>query len=560
MKKWLYGILALVMVAVTGCSGGKGNSSESPSPASDTKSSASPAASSASGASPAAGKFIELTAWSSIAPPQGLLISKASDTKVGLSIAKKSGVSFTVNYTQGDKEQNFNLRLASKDWEDVIWTDAINFDWTEKLLKAGAIIPLDKYFTQPDKYPNLAKIPKEVLDNYRYSDGHIYQFPAGWYEDPNSIYGYWAAAGWYVNPTTLAAVNMKAEDLTSLDAFENYLKAVKAAKLKDKNGNDIIPMSAGKELRFWKTVATAFGVSTAGNGFEQQANGSFLHYRDDPRLVQELTWLNKLNREGLLDAEIASQTDEQLQQKLTNQRVALVADEAWRFWGTVTAGKGPVTDLLKIKFPLAPGVTKLGVMDTYNPLGTTGAFVTTRSKNPDAVAKYADWSSEKGVSRGWEMYYGPYGEFWDWDPAAKKPNYVITDKELSDAQQKGDYKKMNELGFSSIVNLAPFDLDLNYFNKAAEPQLFWIFDMHKFYAPQQYIVKFKPYYNVKMPADGVWLKNFGTLAKLDTEYYAKLILAKSDDDFKKVWEQYQTQLEKQGNWSAAKAEWIATKK
>lgn len=555
------GIIVIVLIIMTGCSGSKNNNaaSSSPSPSaaasSAESSSASPAAS-----QPQEGEFVELTAWVSSAPPQGLLTSTASETPIGLAIAKRSGVSFTINYTQGDKEQNFNLRLASKDWEDVIWTDSINFDWTDKLLKAGAIIPLDKYFEMPDQYPNLAKIPKEVLDNFRYTDGHIYQFPAGWYEDPNSIYGYWAASGWYVNPKILAAVNMKPEDLTSLDAFENYLKAAKAAKLKDENGNDVIPLSGGQGLSLWRTILTSFGVSTTGNGFEKQDDGSYLHFRDDPRTKDAFAWLNKLYREGLIDQELVSQTNEQLVQKLTNQRVALIPDEAWGFWGTVTAGPGPVTELIKLPFPKAPGVTKLGISGTYNPLGTTGAFVTTNSKQPDAVAKFADWASETGVSRGMDISIGPYGEFWDWDPEAGKPYYVVIDPELKDAREKGDYKKFNELGFASVLNLAPFDLDLNYYDKAAETNLFWIFDMHRFNAAQKYIVRFQPYYNVKMPPDGVWLKNTGTLSKVDTEYFAKLILAKNESDYNTIWDQYQTQLEKQGSWSEAKAEWLATVK
>ncbi len=501
--------------------------------------------------------FVELTAWSDKEPPQGLLTSKSSETKVGLAIANASGASFTVNYTQGDKETNFNLRLASKDWEDIIVSSNISFDWTQKLIDTDAIIQLDKYFEDPTNYPNLAKIPKEVLDNFRYSDGHIYQFPSQWYEDPNSVYGYWAASGWYINPDILKSVNMTADDLSSIKGIESFLKAVKAAKLKDANGSPIIPLSGSQDINLWKTIASTYGVTTAGNGFELQSDGKFLNYRDDPRLVTALKWLNDMNRAGVVDLELVSQKNEQLQQKLTNKRVGLVPDQAWGFWGLVTAGQGPVTELLKVPFPKVDGVSSLGVQGTYNPNGTSGIFVTKNSKNPDAIAKYADWSSEKGVQRGWEMVYGPRGLFWDWDPEHGEPNYKLTDPEFIEAQTKGDYKKMNELGFSSIVNLSPFDLDLNYFNKAAEPQLFWIFDMHKFYAKQNYIVKFKDYYNVKVPPDGKWLKNIGTLNKVDTEYFTKLILAKNDADFNNIWKGYQTQIEQQGEWAAVKAEWNA---
>lgn len=500
-----------------------------------------------------AADIVELTAWQVSDPPAGMVTSKASDTKIGKTIANATGVSFTLSYSQGDREQNFNLRLASGDWEDVISTD-LNFVWTDKLIKAKAIIQLDKYFTDPVKYPNLAKIPKKVLDNYRFTDGHIYQFPSQWYEDPKSAYGYWAVNGWYAEPGILKAVKMKASDLATIEGVEKYLRAVKKANLKDKNGNPIIPMTSGANLNFWKTIVSTFGVSTAGMGFQQLANGSLQNFRDNANTIKALKWLNKLQREGLLDKELISQKDEQLASKLTNKRVALLADEAWPFWGTVTAGKGPVTDLLYLNYPKVAGVSKLGISVTYNPLGTQGVFVSKKNKNPDAVARYADWSSAKGEFRGWEAVFGPYGELWDWDKDAGEPFLDITDAELKKAYETGDYKTMSKLGSASIINITPFDLDLNYFRKASEAQLFWILGMHRFNVKQGYTAPARSYDNLKMPANGLWNKNLSILNKLDLEYFTKLILAKTTSAFDKTWLEYRTQLEKQGNWTKTKAE------
>lgn len=567
MKKMVLLFVCILLLAVTACSR-SANRNGTESSASPSASSASPAASSASTAessdSPAPAEIIELTAWSGNPPPAGLEKSKASDTKIGLALAEATGVSFTTNFTVGDAEAAFNLRLASGDFEDIIST-GLNFVWTGKLLQAKAIIPLDGYFGNPEKYPNLAQIPQRVLDHYRYEDGHIYQFPSMWYEDENSIFGYWAKLGWYVLPQYLDAVQMKQEDLNTIEGVEKFLRAVKAANLKNEDGLPVIPLSgvliqssSAGAPSLWQTVASTFGVSMAGMGFAQQADGSFLHYRDDPRLKSAFQWLNKMKREDLLDQEILAQTNEQMLSKVTTSRVALVADSADSFWTAVTAGKSQATELQYLHYPKVSGVDRPGTSLTFNPDGSGGIFVTANNKNPDAVAAYADWASAQGKSRLWEYYFGPLGQYWDWDPDAGKPYFVITDPELKDAWEKGDYKSMVAQGSSTLINAMPFDLDPNFYRKSNEANLFWIFGMHKFNVNEGFTQRQMPYHSVTMPSDGFYNKNSQTLNSLDIEFFAKLIAARSDDHFETVWGQYADKLESQGKWSKVKEEWIAT--
>ena len=114
---------------------------------------------------------------------------KWTDTKIGAALVEKTGVNWNFYFTEsGDLETAFNLRMASGDWEEVIRFGSTNFVWIGKLLDAGMIIPLDKYFNDP-KYPNLMKVPKKVLDNFRYTDGHIYFFPASWFEKETQPWG-----------------------------------------------------------------------------------------------------------------------------------------------------------------------------------------------------------------------------------------------------------------------------------------------------------------------------------------------------------------------------------
>ncbi len=224
--------------------------------------------------------IVELTAWVPARTSSGRTSLNWMDSKIGALLAKETGVSLTQNFITGDAEQAFNLKLASRDWEDIIST-GLNFTWVDKLVSADAIIPLDNYFEMPDKYPNLAKIPEKVLDNFRYTDGHIYYFPSGWYEDENSVYGYWCAAGWYVHPEYLKAVGMSADELKTLDDVERYLELVKNAELKTQDGLSVVPMtSTGTSLV--NVILSTFGVSTSNMGFDLY-NGEIIHFRDNPK-------------------------------------------------------------------------------------------------------------------------------------------------------------------------------------------------------------------------------------------------------------------------------------
>ena len=47
----------------------------------------------------------------------------------------------------------------------------------QTLAQAGRLLPLDKYFDDPERYPNLATIGREYMDAYRFAGGKIYASP-----------------------------------------------------------------------------------------------------------------------------------------------------------------------------------------------------------------------------------------------------------------------------------------------------------------------------------------------------------------------------------------------
>jgi putative aldouronate transport system substrate-binding protein len=557
MNKFLKVLLTIMLITtfLTACSGISKESENTTTTISQTKSESTTSEQESTEAPKE--EIIELTAWIPSSTHSGAANIRQMDTKIGALIAEHTRVTFNCNYITGDPEQAFILKLASGDMEDVIFITSNNWTWVDKLLKSNLIIPIDKYFKMPDKFPNLAEIPDKVINNYTHTDGHIYMFPRMWYEDENSIYGYWLAPGWYVHPDYLNAVGMIADDLKTIDGIENYLKAVKDKNLKNSDGASIIPMSAGQDLSsIWTTILPTFGVSTAYSGFDIYEN-TIIHFREHPKTKEALAWINRLNNQKLLDVEYVTQKNQQLQEKVMNSRVALFADSALNIWPSVTAGENAATKLEYMNYPSVTGVEKLGISTTYNPYGTGGLAITTSCKNPDAVAKVSDWGSRTGEYIQWQIMYGPRGETWDWDPERGEPWLKVTDEEINKVMSASDYNGLEKLGFQHISNtvMCPFGLDLNYFTPAYEKILAWVFGMHKFNYEQGYHCPIRNFDNIIMPSDSLWNTNAETLRSIDMEYFAKLISAKDEQAFEKVWQEYKAQLESRGAWSKVKGEW-----
>jgi putative aldouronate transport system substrate-binding protein len=518
------------------------------------------------GAALATAAPVKVTLWSGIpgVGAEGIIKIQYGGTPIGKMVSAITGVDWTIDFTQAaDYNTAFNLRLAADDWPEAINMSAgMSTSQMNQLAAAGVIKPLDSYYKNA-KYPNINMIRPNVLKYWTMPDGHIYNFPSGVYQDENQPWGYWAAAVWSVRPEILDAVGMKTSDLATLDGVEKFLNAVKAKGLKNDKGLAVYGMSSGEQVSFAPIIMNTFGVDTAGQGFGL-VNGKYVHFRDNPQTKAALLWLNKMWNNGLIDPEALSQKGETLREKMMNRRIAIMADWAWGYWATVTAGKTPVTETVLLPYPTVSGVAKSGVNVTYNPNGGGGILITKNAKNPEAIANYVnevfkDFDPTMTNDQKWEhqltLQLGNRGTMWDWDPKALKPYYVYQGDMLAAV---GNYNKMLNVGF--VLNpLIVQGNDSNYFTASLIDPLDWIFKMHKFYYNKPNVAAARPYDSLKMPTDGLWNKNNDILGRVDIEYWAKLISA-SAGSFNTVWTAYQNQLEQQGTWSKTRAEWETTAK
>lgn len=504
------------------------------------------------------GEIVTLTAWTANTLVSGHTSLNQMDTHIGKLIAEETGVAINATYMNAAStaEEAFNLLLSGGGYEDydIIMLPSGNPIWQEKLIATGGVIPLDDYFTQSDKYPNIAAIPEETIEVCRSKDGKLYGFPHNWYEDMESKYGFWASHGWYVFPQYLEAVGMTAEDLKDLAGVEAFLKSVKEQGLTNADGQTVQPLSMGESGAWYPTILGAFGVGTAGNGF-YEVNGEMVHFRDNPNTKAAMQWMNRLYNQGLIDPEFITQKNDQLQEKIMTQRVGMVATDAFNFWSAVTVGENEATQMEILDFPLAEGVSKVGTLSQYDPYGVPALYVTKNCKDPDAVARLVDYFAKPGTYSQWTLIYGPRGTTWDWDEERGEPYLQIIDETLNEALT--DYNAMTEYGYQTTIGVAPFDKDLNYYRKENELQLSWIFDMHRSNAEVEgYAIKKRDVDRIQFSAEGAYNTNFSILKQLDTDYFCRMV-ACSESEFETIWNEYQTQLEQQGHWTEVKAEFDA---
>lgn len=142
------------------------------------------------------------------------------DNRSYLRIEEEFGIKFDFEMAVGDIAERVALMIASGDYADI--TDAGGKDFWA----AGALMPLEGYFDQPDEYPGLYHHFNRHMDYLAYEDGHIYRMPNDGIDFNNEhngspLYfnpGFWLKVkvledlGWPELPTTVAEFMQLIED------------------------------------------------------------------------------------------------------------------------------------------------------------------------------------------------------------------------------------------------------------------------------------------------------------------------------------------------------------
>lgn len=290
---------ALVAVLAAGCSSDK-----------KEENAASPAASASSssfnytGAAPVTDQSATLSILATNAWSNNVDLNKASIVQ---ELVKRTGVN--VNWellAPGTYNDALSPRLAAgADLPDIIYT--LDLDQNMKNIQGGLFKPLNEYI---DKYGvNIKKLFEKypaLKASLTTPDGKIYYLP-----QLAVTKNYMPTM--MVNTRWLDKLGLK--EPTTLDEFTEMLRKFKTG---DPNGNgkqDEIPMSMEAKM-VGQAFGTAFGLDLA-NNFYADKDGKVHYSYYEPVYKEYLAYLNGLYKEGLLEADFASVTGDQVTSKFS---------------------------------------------------------------------------------------------------------------------------------------------------------------------------------------------------------------------------------------------------
>jgi len=548
--------LALTLAAAlfTGCA--KGNDSQTPSAGSGNSQQA--------GAEPSG----EVSHYTLYAPTQTTPINL--DGKITKEIMKKSGINWDKVEigNGGDVAQQINLKLVSGDFPDAIMLPADSLMWS-RLIDEKKLLPLDDYFDNTADYPNLAKIDKRIIDNWRAADGHIYFVPSGYepvVDEPAAWQG--NAQGLWIQNSILEKSGMKTEDLRTVEGFEKFLNKTKG--LKDDQGRSIIPLSLGGEnFAGLEVVMSMFGISSTGNGWNEQAGGSVIPDYQLPGFKQAFQWLNKLHLNGLLDPETAFQKKDLFKEKVNNLRFGSMLFAGWDNPNlTLLKNKG-ISDSISYKalerqgfpegwffptyLPANPGV-KFAQYANFNPFGGSGTGISANAKTPEVLMKGLDWmqTPEAFIL----MEYGPeeLGAYKMEDGAVVINNDIFYGPDFWGGDA-GGMAKVTENGFWWWKNLASTSMTHIKTKEPTWPATNAVLYMAEELNHEQGTFGLIPESSRIKPIIGGAVEKYSPVQNdIRLQYYAKLLLAKNEKDFEDTYKKFLNEMKVRGHDAETTAE------
>lgn len=238
-------------------------------------------------------------------------------------LAKKANVKFDLITVTGDRNQKFDLWLASGDYPAD--TFVLKPDYIAKYASAGALLPLEGLI---EKYgPNIKKAYGDYFDLLKDEDGHIYSLyvPRTSTEQSPTLQGNFA-----VRYDVLKEAGYP--QLKTLDQLFDVLQAYyKAHPTTD--GKPVVPFSGfsysgnGAENMLTPSVESA-GLTSHGSFVIDSNNNTKLLYTSDA--VKEYhKFLNKLYNADMLDKEFFTLKNDTMSKKVIDDRVLAGFFPSW---------------------------------------------------------------------------------------------------------------------------------------------------------------------------------------------------------------------------------------
>ena len=271
-----------------------------------------------------------------------------------------------------------SLAFARGNMPDMILRGSLDVE--EYGVSRHLLLPLDEYIAK-GFLPNYARRLEEsgLKDQLTASDGHMYQL------------GFLISQGvntnghFFINREWLDALKLSMP--RTVDELEETLRRFKT---KDPNGNGLQDEVA-MEFTFDDNITgiynlfSFFGLPLNEEYVYADSSGNVFFAPEDPAFTECAAWLNRMYREGLLDADFISQGSNIWAEKVNEGNTGLFS--YWRLQNTALSPE--VSGMYQVMLPVDNGETKACLPRNMDII-EFGAAVTTDCRNPEAALRWLD--------------------------------------------------------------------------------------------------------------------------------------------------------------------------
>lgn len=482
------------------------------------------------------------------------------DTKVQQVMREELGMDYRLEFMQSDDVlTTVNLKLSSGAELPDIMIFPYNPEVASTLIGSGRVMKLNDIF-QSEKVANIAAIDERIKDFIKDENGDMWYIP-GWYAmEYDEPWGGWTLDAWWVRKDLMEETGVTEADLTTIEGMEEALR--KFSNCKDENGKPVVPLSFIQGSGQERIILATFGLDTKAGVSRMPAvmkkGDEFVFLYDNPAYKEAYKWMNRMYNEGLIDLEATTIQAERFKEKLKSGQVAVMVTDA--FSGELF-NDGYEEDSVTFKFtpyacPKVEGVER-GYTSYVDPNPKYMVFVNNDTKKLNPALNFLNWVNEAEPIRQQEVNEGPKGVLWDFTDGER----WSFDKEYVVERNSGDQARVDACTpqlyqFASYSNkwYPWFEQDLKDVTKGQE----LIQENCKYVGSElQNHRSIQDIDKVKLGSESIVSENLESLNAVVKEYTAKMIMAKSDQEFEDAYSTFIAQLDMRADWNAMKEEWLA---
>lgn len=481
------------------------------------------------------------------------------NNEVAKELKKRTGISLEWQYTSGTSDlEVMTTALAAGDLPDIICYYLNDSSRPEfpVLLKAAReemftdLAPIMKDTKVLKKYFEDGFLPNDSKNNIMFRpefDGACYfvhmNIPRS---EGSNDYPY--RGGMYIQKAIADQIGIDPKTVETQDDFYEMLKKIKEGGFKDINGNPVYPLGPrywGGSLASTDQYVVAnykFGLSA---DFNVDENGKVKHEAETDYIFKQIDFFKKLLAEDLIHPEYFTIDSTRAEELSRNNSSAVIADihnyidlfktNEYLPVGPLKNYKGEVVNLKKSK------------------AGYAGWAIPSTTKNPEEVVKFCDYLATKEGKLLW--MYGIEGKHYkmvDGKPIVEQSMLDLMEEDHKAAVDTGIFMDgagsywLTFIGSTDVDNVEDFG-EMSYGENTDPHQYDFAKKLYEYKdIPIKYIDGFGAFaYLQDNPELEPQLKPLLEQQNYD-DIRVKAIFAKSDEESRKIIENYREQLKKAG--------------